>query len=234
MDHSEATKRMAVERYLLDELEPQDREAFEEHMFNCTECAMDVRAADAFVEGARQQLPGFPATAPAPASPFPPRTGAKKHRGFFLRIFSWGPAFAIPAFASLLGLIAYQNLATIPRLRTAAEPRIAPWSPVHLGARGIGPILVQADRDQGAVVLIQLPQSVDYPTYILDLYDANARLLWSRTVPAPGPGSEGTLSLVIPSAGIMPGASTLAVSGISPQGGRKEIDRRVLDVHFDQ
>jgi len=234
MDHSEATNRMAVERYLLDELDPQDREAFEEHMFDCQECAMDVRTADAFVEEARHQLPGFPAAAPAPASPFSPGSKAKKHRGFPLRIFSWGPALAVPAFASLLGLIAYQNLATIPKLRTAAEPRIAPWSPVHLGARGSGPILVQADRDLGAVVLIQLSQSVVYPTYILDLYDANERLLWSRTVPAPGPASEGTLSLVLPSAGVAPGTSTLAVSGISPQGGRKEIDRRVLDVHFDR
>jgi hypothetical protein len=157
-----------------------------------------------------------------------------KSRGFFSLIFSWGPAFAVPAFASLLGLIAYQNLSTIPHLREEAAPRIAPWTPLHLGARGSGPVSVEADRKQGAVVLIQLPQSATYPSYILDFYDAQAHLVWSRPVAAPGPASEDTLSLVIPATDLQSGSSTLAISGISPQGGRTEIDRRVLDVHFDQ
>jgi anti-sigma factor RsiW len=227
MDHCDATNRMAVERYLLDELEPLEREAFEEHLFNCPVCAMDLRAADAFVEQAKQQLPGFPTSSSAELK-------ENKRRGFFSLILSLGPAFAIPAFASLLGLIAYQNLATIPHLREAAAPRVAPWSPLHLGARGAGPVSVEADRKQGAVVLIQLPQSAAYPSYILDFYDAQAHLVWSRPVAAPGPASEGTLSLVIPATGLQAGSSTLAISGVSPQGGRTEIDRRVLDVHFDQ
>jgi len=47
MDHSEAVREMAAERYLLDELEPEAREAFEEHVFDCPECALDLRAARA-------------------------------------------------------------------------------------------------------------------------------------------------------------------------------------------
>ena len=234
MDHSEATKQMAVERYLLDELLPQERDDFEEHMFDCTECAMDVRAADAFVEGAKLQLPGFPTAVPAPGLEGAAEQAGKRRRGFFHRIFVWQPAFAVPVFASLLGLIAYQNLATIPHLRDAAAPRVAPWSPLHLGARAVGPVVLQADRKQGAVILIQLPESATYPSYALDFYDANARLVWSGTVTAPGPESEGTLSLVLPAANLHAGSSTLAITGISPQGVRTEVDRRVLDVHFDQ
>ena len=35
MDHSEAVQLMATERYLLGELSPDQREAFEEHFFEC-------------------------------------------------------------------------------------------------------------------------------------------------------------------------------------------------------
>ena len=42
MTHSEAVQQMAAERYLLDELAPDVRDAFEEHMFDCQECALDV------------------------------------------------------------------------------------------------------------------------------------------------------------------------------------------------
>jgi anti-sigma factor RsiW len=44
MEHDEAEKSQAVERYLLGELPVTEREAFEEHYFSCPECAEEVRA----------------------------------------------------------------------------------------------------------------------------------------------------------------------------------------------
>jgi hypothetical protein len=52
MNHDDATKLMA-ERYILDELEPSERDAFEEHYFECTLCANDVRDLARFREGVR-------------------------------------------------------------------------------------------------------------------------------------------------------------------------------------
>src|SRR5260221_4650415 len=43
MEHAEATESMAAERYLLGEMTPEDRDAFEEHFFGCGACATDVR-----------------------------------------------------------------------------------------------------------------------------------------------------------------------------------------------
>ena len=43
MDHSEAVRLMATERYLLNEFTPAQKEEFEEHFFGCQECALDVR-----------------------------------------------------------------------------------------------------------------------------------------------------------------------------------------------
>src|SRR6266404_851366 len=43
MNHDDAIKSLAAERYILDDLDPAERDAFEEHFFDCTECTADVR-----------------------------------------------------------------------------------------------------------------------------------------------------------------------------------------------
>src|ERR1700679_417734 len=56
MNHSEAVTQMAAERYLLDELGPDVRDEFEEHLFDCPECVVDVRAGDMYLREAKVQL----------------------------------------------------------------------------------------------------------------------------------------------------------------------------------
>ena len=56
MDHGEALQQKATERYLLDELDPEVKDQFEEHLFDCQECALDVRAAAMFVEQSKVVL----------------------------------------------------------------------------------------------------------------------------------------------------------------------------------
>jgi anti-sigma factor RsiW len=237
MNHDEAVQEMATERYLLDELSPELREAFEEHMFDCQECAFDVRAGNVFLTEAKVQLPAIVASAAAAESPRPetnrdPRP-AKKPWWSFLT----APAFAVPAFAMLLGVVAFQNVSTIPSLRSAAtEPRMLPWSSLHMGTRGAEPTVVQADRKQGAVILIDLPQQPVYTSYAVDLYDPQGKRIWTQTVTASSQndGEAGTLSLVIPGAGLEQGSYALNLAGISPQGARTELGRRALDVHFNE
>lgn len=53
MDHSEAQQSQAVERYILFEMKPDEREAFEEHFFDCRECAQDVRESARLVAAGR-------------------------------------------------------------------------------------------------------------------------------------------------------------------------------------
>ena len=215
---------MATERYLLDELTPELREAFEEHMFECSECAMDVRAGNVFLNEAKEQLPGLVAPQQTVESV---RIMPAKVKKPWWSVFAM-PALAAPAFAALLAVIAFQNLATIPSLRSAAgDPRIIPWSSLHTGTRGTEPALVQADRQQGAVLLIDVPQG--FSSYAIDLYDPQGKRFWTTTVAAT---DAGTLSLLIPGSGLKEGSYSLNLAGISPQGARTELGRRVLDVHF--
>jgi hypothetical protein len=53
MTHDDAVKSMAAERYALDEMEPAERDAFEQHFFDCSDCAEDVRDAEKFAAGVR-------------------------------------------------------------------------------------------------------------------------------------------------------------------------------------
>ena len=60
MDHSQALRLHAAEKYLLGELAPEVREQFEEHYFECEECANDVKAGAAFIDCARVSFKGSP------------------------------------------------------------------------------------------------------------------------------------------------------------------------------
>ena len=238
MTHTDAVNEMATERYLLDELTPELREAFEEHMFDCQECAMDVRAGSMFLTEATAQLPQIVASeAPerAPAKPEYKKSEDRKPWWTFWTRPAFAPAFAAPVFAALLAVIAYQNFETIPGLRTAAsEPRLLPWASLRAGTRGVEPTTVRADRKLGAVVVIDLPQQPAYASYGFDLNDPQGKRVWSQTRAASSASSADgeTVSLLIPGAGLMEGSYTLSITGISPEGARTQIGHRVLDVHF--
>lgn len=231
MDHNEALKEMMAERYLLDELSPELRESFEEHAFDCAECALDLRAGGAFIQAAKAELPNLVGSAPTPAEPDLPRK--KRRNSIFLILLR--PAIALPAFAALLCVIAFQNLSTIPGLRSAAgEPRILPSASFHAGTRGAEHTTVHADPMQGAILSIELPRDPAYGSYNFTLYDPQGKQQWTRTLTAKAiEGEEGTVSLFIPGQSLQNGSCTLAIAGITDQGGRAEIDRRVLDIQLD-
>lgn len=227
MDHIEAVRLMATERYLLGELPAATKEAFEEHFFGCEECALDVRAAAAFIDEAKLQLAAAQAVSPAAVSRPKPR------RDWFSW---WKPAFSVPAFAALLLVIGYQNVAVIPSLTLAArQPRLAPWATLHVSTRGGEPLIISASRESGAAVLIDLPDTTAYASYAFVLDDPQGRQFWTETIPTPAAGSgQQTLSLLIPGSGLQQGSYALTISGISAQGSRTELDRHILDVRFDQ
>ncbi|HEX4320488.1 MAG TPA: zf-HC2 domain-containing protein [Acidobacteriaceae bacterium] len=242
MDHSEAVEQMLAEKYLLNELPPEMRDAFEEHMFDCPECAFDMRAGAAFVDEAKLQLPGLTmqaAGAPGAASSAPAELRAvspMKKRS----LFSWwrpmfaSPVFAAPVFATLLLVVGYQNLVTFPAMRAAStEPHFASSLALHSGARGATHTAVEAGREQDVVLSIDVPLQNSYPSYTVDLYDPQGKLAWTRKVAASAVSSEdGTLWVTIPGAGLRQGSYALAVSGADSAGQSIEIERRTFDIHF--
>ena len=56
MTHSDAVRTLAVERYLLEEMSEIERFAFEDHYFDCAECADDLRIAAKLREAVKDGL----------------------------------------------------------------------------------------------------------------------------------------------------------------------------------
>jgi anti-sigma-K factor RskA len=54
IDHQQATKNMMAERYLLGELNENERDAFEEHLFECSKCFAQVKAGAEFVSSLKE------------------------------------------------------------------------------------------------------------------------------------------------------------------------------------
>ena len=115
MDHTEATQQQTAIKYVLGELRQVQRDAYEEHYFDCAECAIDIKALASFADTAREtmlqerQLQEGRKSIVADAVP----AGA--------RWFAWlKPIVAVPAFAVLLLIIGYQSFVSIPRAKEAA------------------------------------------------------------------------------------------------------------------
>lgn len=101
MDHLDAEKIKAVERYVLNDLSVSEVEEFERHFFDCPQCSEELRALTIFQENARAVFAGED-PAPVPAMVTAPKSAAKWWQGFSPQLSSWTPAFA----ALLIGLFA--------------------------------------------------------------------------------------------------------------------------------
>lgn len=230
MNHSEAVEQMAVERYLLDELDAHAREDFEEHMFGCSECALDARVATVFIEEAKTELGRI---APSQSGV---KSTAKKEKGRSHWFIWLRPAFAAPVFAALVMLIGYQNLVTLPSLRKAAtQPAIVPVAPLSGVTRGETRTTVAADRAHGISVPVDIPLDPAIGTFVsysFELYDPQGKLAWSGTVPAPAQKSTGDLqfSFVVRGGMLKSGTYRVAISGTGAHGETTPIENYVFDV----
>src|ERR1022692_2494175 len=149
MDRSEAVSLMAAEKYLLGELPAESREQFEEHFFDCQECARDVRAGAAFVEHTKVVL-AEPVDVTSKSASAPP---AKPGWLAWLR-----PAFVVPVLAALLVVMGYQNLVTYPQLKQmASSPQILPWASINVSTRGATTTQISSHVGQGFHLLVNIP-----------------------------------------------------------------------------
>lgn len=116
MDHNEAVRLQAATKYLCGELTRVQRDEYEEHYFDCPACAEELKATLAFTESAKQVV-----------REISPQT--TDNRGFSEQRAGWlawlRPTFAVPAFAALVLVVAYQNGVTIPKLKQASNREIS-------------------------------------------------------------------------------------------------------------
>ena len=199
MDHAMVAQQHITERYLLNELDPQARDEFEDHFFACQECASDVHAASLFIENSRVVLAEGPVEVPAvvPAPPNPGWLG-------WLR-----PALAAPALAVLLAVVGYQSF----ELSQALKPHVAQSAMVNIGTFGDSGADITIHSGEGFVVNARITPQTGYSNYVAELYNPANKLEWSLTIPASA--SQAQWPIVVPGADRKPGTYILRVEGNS-------------------
>jgi hypothetical protein len=211
MDHTAVVREKTTERYLLNELEPKVRDEFEEHYFDCPECAQDVSAGSLFVEHSKLVLGESPA-------PMPIRVAARPARG---GIFAWlRPAFAAPVLALLLAVVGYQNLVTYPGLKSELNrPRVLPAVSVNIGTYGAEENTVP--EGNGLLLTLRIPPDTAYARYTVELYNPAGKPEGSFTIiPAPG---QDQWSVTVPAVHREAGTYTLARHGVTNSGETKNL-----------
>lgn len=220
MDHNVVVREKMTERYLLNELDSAVRDEFEQHYFDCAECAQDVQAASAFIDQSKIVLARVQeAAAPVP-QPAPQRLGW----------LGWlRPAFAAPALALLLAVVGYQNLVTLPNMaRSLKTPDVLPWTTVNLDTLGGEGNVIHAQSGKGFILFLRMPPERNYRTYKADLYNPAGKLEWSLTIPASE--NQDQLSVQVPPANRAAGTYTVQLNGISPTGESKAVGRASFEL----
>jgi len=176
MEHTDAVKLQAVEKYILGELPPTLRDEFEAHFFDCAECSQNLRAGMAFVAGSRQYF-GEPTAREVVLT--------EKPRDWF----AWlKPLVVIPALAALLLVIGYQNLVSIPRLQqTAGSGAMGPWfSLVASDVRGPAGQKLEVPPKHRFMLFIPITAKPHDATsrFLMRLEDSSGKVLVSGRVSA--------------------------------------------------
>jgi Putative zinc-finger len=232
MDHEVVVRRKIAESYLLGELDSEAREEFEEHYFECAECALDVRAGTLFVEQSKSVLGEKPEAAAAGlrAVEAPVPNSAARKPGWL----AWfHPGFAVPALALLLAVIGYQNLVMYPGLQRALNhPHVLPFAAVSIGTWGSGEHVIKTAPEQGFLLLVRIPPD-SYATHTAELYNPADKLEWSLTFPSTS-STEDRWPLEVPAAKRESGTYRLVIHGISPTGESKEVGRATFELQIQK
>lgn len=205
MEHIDAVQTSAVEKYLLNELTPDQRDQFEEHYFGCVECADDLRATATFVDLAKSELKTHPAAKPVPDK------GRKQSR-FFL----WTPAFLVPALAALLMVVVYQNIVVFPHMRdevaTLGSAEILPSvSLLGNNSRSGEAHPALAPEGRPFELRVDIPTEDRFTSYTCELLSPSGASVWHVDV-SPQQAKD-TVAVLVPSVNGPVGNYTLVVRG---------------------
>lgn len=215
MEHNEASKSNAIERYILGEMSETERDSFEEHFFGCGECARDLHMTEIFRANAKAVFEDRAQLSIPMANTFWQRVSQ--------------PILSIAAAALLAvgSLSVYQNLVTIPRLnqiaetaRTAQPIQFLAASPV---TRGESPLAKVGPEFMDVAVAIPLDPGWDYQQYRVVFKPQCGAIAEEGPRELPPPERGLPLHLRVPTASLDSGACQLTLDGLSSGKWEKDL-----------
>lgn len=213
MDHKQAIDLQLAVKYVLGELPPVQRDEYEDHYIDCPECAQDVHAVAAFADTAREVFRGE-------ARSEERARNQVRGRGW---LFWLRPVFAGPALVVLLAVAAYQNLTTIPRLKSKAEV-FNSFSLVAANSReerGEGKVEVQIRKNEMFALDFDFLPKPSFDHYLCRLQDEAGRVVLQVAIPAEKERQE--VHLLVPRGLDRAGEYNIVIAG--DPGGKGQWDK---------
>jgi hypothetical protein len=207
MNHQDALREMAVERYLLGELSGASLDSFEEHLFDCAACTEDVKAGVTFIQAARIEL-GLPQRNMTPRL---------KHSPGWLSWFT-SPWILAPALVTCLLLLFLQTFILRPSHKlelahTQAPAILNPLVLANAGARGGSIPEIVAPEHGSFVVSLDVPTTAGFSSYRCSLYAPDGSLQWQTAI-SPEQARDALL-IAVPTDKTKEGLNTFLVQGLS-------------------
>jgi hypothetical protein len=207
MNHQLSIETKAADRYLLGDLLPTERDAFEEHFFECPECAGEVRAGSVLAHGARAFFGDILREKAMPMRPTP----ARSWRSWFVLPTS------IPAAAAfaLLTFTVYQNAMLLPGLRrmaaVSAQPQVLPSAVLVPASRSTLPSVSVQSAAPFFELSLALPPTMSPGKYDCELRDDTGRSRWNMQVSVDS-GAE-DVNLLVPAGRLAAGSYEIVMHG---------------------
>ena len=231
MDHLDAEKMKAVERYMLGDLAVSEVEDFERHFFDCPQCSEELRALTVFQENARAVF-AEQVLAPVPTPVTVPESAARVPQGAsgWWRWFSpqWlSSATAATACAALLVGVFSGYLA----FRSRDEVQAVSTFPLYAQARGEETVVSPVAGSHFYTLYLDRTWDGDYTSYSAVLRDASGAQKFSTPVK---PGAAGTaIYVLVPTHKLEPGHYTLVMRGVDSAGKETELARSPFTLRFE-
>ena len=232
MNHREAVSSGAVERYLLGQLSAHESEEFEQHFFDCSECARDLRAGALFEDNARavflEELSvAEPAAARGPTKAKPSVWG-----------WLWERPWMAPALASvaLAGVAAYQAVVVIPGLRGQLNAALSPQPVASYVlpplSRGDAYALAVPDIGHFYAIYMDPTWPATFAAYVCSVQDKSGSTRFSVRLSAPPPGKP--IEILMPRSLLPSGRYTVVIRNAAETGKPEaELARYALNLKLD-
>ena len=210
MDHETSVKTLAAEKYLLGELSSPEREGFEQHFFECQECAESVRLGFQFSENAKVV---FRDEGARPVS----------EADWWSRLRSWfasiQPRMLVPVGAciAVAAFSGYQNAVQIPDLRARMgqleRPQVLSPTLLAPSSRSTPPSVAVPPGAQFVQLSLATGAVAPANRYQCELRTAAGKSVTVLSVPALDP--DANLNLLIPAGSLSSGDYEAILSGVT-------------------
>jgi hypothetical protein len=212
MNHEQAVRSQAVERYVLGELTQEEREAFEGHYFDCSACFEQVKLSGQFLRQAREVLD------PEPEKGWLARLLGDMRRPAF--------AFASAMLVCAIGMGVYQQ-SVIADLKA---PRIESRYILTGQKKGGAAKVVSVSRKEKLGLTVEFIRKPEFTQYEAQIVTESGKVKASLAVPAAV--EEDSVTISLPAGTLDAGQYSMVVYGLAADGGKTETGRGEFDLQF--